>query len=76
MRLSAMTTSPGVFQVFCSYETIHACWDGRRAENVRTSVLGLTNLLFRNCVVVGVDRVIRVVVNMVRSDVGIVAILL
>lgn len=76
MKLGAVTVRPGVFQVFCSYETIHACWDGRRAENGRTSAVGLRSLLSRNCIAVGVDGVVGVDVSMVGFHVGAVAILL
>lgn len=76
MKLCAMTVSPSVFQVLCSYETIHACWDGRRAENVGTSALGLRTLLFRNGIVVGVDGAFGVVADMVSFTVVIVVVLL
>lgn len=77
MKLGAMTLSPGVFQVFCRYKTIHSCRDGRRAENVGTSAVGMRNLLFRNgIVVVGVEGGVRVVVNVVSFNGAMVAILL
>lgn len=72
LRLSTLPVDPAVLQVFCGYETIHACRDWRRTDR-RVSSLG-GYLLFRECFVVGMETVIAIVV--VYFDAGIVAVLL
>lgn len=72
LRLSTLPVDPAVLQVFCGYETIHACWDWRRTDR-RVSSLGVY-LLLRECFVVGMETVIAIVV--VYFDAGIVAVLL
>lgn len=78
-KLSALMVHPTVFQVFCGYETIQACWDWRRTGR-RVSTLGWCpqrHLLFRECfVVVSMKTVVSIVVVVVAIGAGIVAILL
>lgn len=78
-KLCTLMVHSAVFQVFCSYETIQACWDWRRTGR-RISTLGWSpqrHLLFRECFVVGgMKTVVSIVVVVVSIGASIVAILL